>query len=225
MGDFRPASLFVSYSHLDSKVVLPLIEMNEDFQQAAWIDYLHTNPGSVWSEEHRSAISKCYRLVLLWTANSANSNFVEKEWRYALDCGTPIIPVLLDQTPLPPELSSIHAVSLREYVQVKKGNAYWQRSPPIEWMGLGSRWDWLGATATLIIIAVCCIGSYVAITNESTFIAILGWGSVPFLLALTVFPVLNLRIEFCRAKLRHRLRRLVVQSLKEWGSEQRLNAK
>ena len=221
MGDFRPASLFVSYSHKDERVVLPLVGMNEDLQQAAWVDYLHTTPGSEWNNEHREAIENSYRLILLWSINSALSKNVEKEWRWALECGTSIVPVLLDDTPLPTEISNLHGVSLKEYVVSRTRVLSLGRFPPSEWMGLGSASDILVLVAGIPILLACIWLFSKGIGHDWILVNVLAWLCLPMVIWYVLIALLQIPFEIKRAKLRHRLSRIVVQSLKEWGIENR----
>ncbi|MCW9059955.1 MAG: toll/interleukin-1 receptor domain-containing protein [Gammaproteobacteria bacterium] len=222
MGDFRPASLFISYSHKDKRIVYPLVDMNEDLQRAAWVDYLHTTPGSDWNEEHKSAIKRSYRLILLWSVNSAQSKTVEKEWRWALKCGTQIVPVLLDETPLPPEVSHLHGVSLKDYVVTRRGGLSLGRFPPSEWMGLGSAFDVL----VLIMSAPLFFASgwlfLEGISHDWIIVNILAWICLPFFAWYALNAVLQIPFLIKRGRLRHRLSRIVVENLKEWARENRV---
>jgi len=221
MGDFYPASLFVSYSHKDDGIVRPLISLNEDLQRAAWVDYLHTPPGTDWSETHRNAIKKSYRLILLWSRNASESKPVEREWRWALECGTDVVPVLLDNTPLPQELASIHAVSLREYVTARNSKLTLARFPPVEWMGLGTIYDSAGVIAGAIIIPAAAILSVIGIGSSSGLLQIFGWIGLLVSLYFGIGLALQLPVEVSRYRLRYQLSRIVVESLKEWGRENR----
>jgi TIR domain len=221
MGDFRPASLFVSYCHKDEKVIYPLIEMNEDLQRAAWVDYVHTPPGTDWCEAHKQAIKDSYRLVLLWTQNALASPNVEREWRWALECETTIVPVLLDNTPLPEELSKIHAVSLREFVFSKRNSLSLRRFPPVEWMGLGTSLDTVFDMIGAVLLLTATVLSVFGIRAESHFFKAIGWIALILCLIGVFNFIYNIPYMILRNKLRYRLSRIVVQSLKEWGNENR----
>lgn len=221
MGDFSPSSLFVSYSHRDAGVVRPLIEMNEDLKSAAWVDYIHTPPGSDWSQAHAEAISKCYRLISLWSHNAAFSREVEREWRWALKCQTKIVPVLLDDTPLPSELASIHAVSLREYITSSGGTLWFGQSPPLKWMGLGTFTSMFGAIFGLIMLIAILAVTWSGITSAALWANIFGWLCVPVISYFGLLTLWHVQVELTRFKLRYRLSRVVVSSLKEWGVENR----
>jgi len=56
------------------------------------------------------AIAACDGLVLLWSANAAQSSFVELEWNTAIALKKMIIPVLRDDTPLPASLRAYHGI-------------------------------------------------------------------------------------------------------------------
>jgi hypothetical protein len=111
-------SVFISYSHVDRDIVLAAIAIQRELDFAAWTDFRNIPAGSNWSERIDQAISNADLLVLCWTASSASSRFVRREWEAALQHGTRVIPVLLDETPLPDELAHIQALTmLRPWVQ------------------------------------------------------------------------------------------------------------
>lgn len=112
-------SLFVSYSHKDRDLVLALVRMQSDLWYASFIDFMHTPRGSDWANEHRVRIASSDRVLLFWSANAALSKQVEREWKYAKNARSRIIPILLDATPLPSELDSLHAVELRDLIQTE----------------------------------------------------------------------------------------------------------
>lgn len=60
-----------------------------------------------WAKRSRAADA----LVLLWSEAAAHSEFVELEWNIALAMRRPILPCLLDATPLPPALRALHAIA------------------------------------------------------------------------------------------------------------------
>ena len=221
MGDFRPASLFVSYSHLDERVVKPLVDLNPEFQTAAWLDYVHTVPGSDWGEQHQRAIRNCYRLVLLWTRHAAASPQVEREWRWALQCGTPVVPVMLDDTPLPDELRHLHGVSLRRYVKGPPGRLTLGYYLPFEWLGLGDMSDALSATAIAIVLTGLLGLCVYWLITASTFGRMFAGGSIVVIGGLLLFGLVLFGDAINRYRLRTHLSRLVIQSLREWGRENR----
>ncbi|MCW5666527.1 MAG: toll/interleukin-1 receptor domain-containing protein [Piscinibacter sp.] len=69
--------------------------------------------GAEWRPEMAERIRSARRLVLLWSTRSASSMEVGAEWRMALAWGVPVVPVLLDDTPLPAALSDRQAIDWR----------------------------------------------------------------------------------------------------------------
>jgi len=107
----RPQSVFVSYSNKDREIVRAGIESQQDLNYAAFIDFRDTPPGLPWLETHSDVIRHAAVLVLCWSKHAAGSEHVEREWRLAFATRVKILPVLLDDTPLPEELGHIHAVT------------------------------------------------------------------------------------------------------------------
>jgi hypothetical protein len=117
----RPEQTFVSYSRKDKDIVIPLVQNDRTLRWAAYIDSEHTGFGENWKTEHEEAIAKSDLFLLCWSKSASESPHVEREWRLALDFDIWMRPVLLDGTPLPPELEHINAIDLREYVDMCKG--------------------------------------------------------------------------------------------------------
>ncbi len=114
--NMMPESVFISYSRRDGDIVLALVKAQEDLRAAAFIDVENTPAGTHWGNYHAEIIQFADRFVLCWSRNAIHSEHVEREWKQALNKETKIIPVLLDDAPLPVELSHLHALSLQEYV-------------------------------------------------------------------------------------------------------------
>jgi hypothetical protein len=124
MGSMGQESLFVSYSHEDRALVMALLRLQADLWSAAFIDYLHTPRGAAWWEAHEIRIRGADRVLLCWSAHSAKSKQVEREWRYALSQRKSLIPVCLDTTPLPSELARLHAVSLAAFLRTERTSEF-----------------------------------------------------------------------------------------------------
>lgn len=77
-------SIFCSYSHTDTVI----IERVERVYRALGLDFLrdvHTlRSGQHWSDEIYAMIDKANIFQLFWSHTAAQSQYVEKEWRYAL---------------------------------------------------------------------------------------------------------------------------------------------
>ncbi|MEK6407068.1 MAG: protein kinase [Acidobacteriota bacterium] len=89
-ASFDPASarcyrkIFASYSHLDSVIV----DQFEHFVQAFGDEYLrdvsHLRAGEVWSDRLEKMIIEADIFQLFWSTNSMGSEFVRREWEFAL---------------------------------------------------------------------------------------------------------------------------------------------
>lgn len=70
-------------------------------------------PGVAWRESIAALICGADRVLVVWSAKAAASAEVAAELATALTCRTPMVPLLLDSTPLPPGLAWVHAVDWR----------------------------------------------------------------------------------------------------------------
>jgi len=107
-------SIFVSYAREDADHVERLLKLVNASVTQVWIDKSGLKPGDQFPEAILDAIESSKWLILLWSRNSMDSAWVEKEWRHALRLAKPIVPILLDTTPLPATLSSVQAFTSLE---------------------------------------------------------------------------------------------------------------
>ncbi len=104
--------IFVSYSRKDESLVLPLTMLLRASGQKVFIDQQDLEYGGDWKEQLARTIGQSDRLLLFWSKYSESSSFVAEEWRLGLSTpGCSIVPVLLDRTPLPPELQRFHGTA------------------------------------------------------------------------------------------------------------------
>ena len=69
--------------------------------------------GALWRPAIASQICDAGVVLLLWSAHAAASEQVRREIDTALACRRPIVPVLLDATPLPGLVADINAIDWR----------------------------------------------------------------------------------------------------------------
>src|SRR4051812_21503906 len=114
------ATLVVSYSRTDRaqvKAVVALLKAalrgidnavfwDEDFE-----------PGDPWFEQICQHIDAAPQLFVFWCAHAATSDQVRREFSYAMQRGKRVVPVLMDDTALIPELAPIHGIDLRGALQ------------------------------------------------------------------------------------------------------------
>lgn len=113
-------SVFVSYSSEDRIAVARIIQgiraVRRDLD--IFLDVLSLRGGEHWEERLYPEIDGRDALFLCWSENAAKSEWVEREWRHALQQkGIDAISlILVEKYPLPGELSSLHGNDLLLYV-------------------------------------------------------------------------------------------------------------
>lgn len=78
-----------------------------------WFDRSDIRLGTLLGHELLTNIRGSRSLVLVWSEHAQQSPWVQTEWLAAANLGKPIIPVVLDATPLPQALKNTLWVSLR----------------------------------------------------------------------------------------------------------------
>jgi hypothetical protein len=105
--------IFASYSHLDARFVKPLLAYLRPTGAAVFRDEDAIQPGRKWATVIADAIEACRVMYLFWCHHSASSDEVRKEYEKAIGLHKDIVPVLLDDTPLPPNLQEYQWVDFR----------------------------------------------------------------------------------------------------------------
>jgi hypothetical protein len=112
--DVLPApKVFISYARDDMNRALGLGQALRAHGVNVWRDQDSIYGGQQWPKVIGEAIADCDAVLLLWSANSAASHFVEFEWTTALALKKTFIPCLLDETKLPPALAAINGIACR----------------------------------------------------------------------------------------------------------------
>jgi len=110
MARAKPA-VFISYAHLDKPLVLRVVEFLRGGGLNVFVDSQSIPYGDDWRDTLSTSIEKCERVMLFWTAAASLSKWVRREWELALEKGKRVVPTLLDNTPLPPTLGRLQAVT------------------------------------------------------------------------------------------------------------------
>ena len=103
--------VFISYARLDQHQVSRAVEFLRGGGLQVFVDSQSISYGSDWRVALIDAIEKAERIMLFWTAAAAASRWVTREWQLALKHGKKVVPTLLDDTPLPPVLARLQAVT------------------------------------------------------------------------------------------------------------------
>ncbi|EIJ35998.1 TIR domain-containing protein [Thiothrix nivea] len=101
-------SAFISYSLKDEAKVIPYENRLKTLDIAVWRDKSGLRQGQLWPMRLGEAIAEQDVLLLFWSANAAASHFVTLEWNTAIALKKTLIPVLLDEQPLPNVLKPYH---------------------------------------------------------------------------------------------------------------------
>ncbi len=109
-------SVFVSYSHSDKKRVLSIVQGMQTARPDldVFIDVESLRRNELWEEAIKKAIDERNVLYLCWSKSASESQWVDFEWRYALEQKgeNHIEPISIDPPefcpPPPPELSKKH---------------------------------------------------------------------------------------------------------------------
>lgn len=105
---------FISYSHLDTKVVYPEIEMLKSVGYNIWFDE-GIEPGTEWPEEIGDALKRSSLFIVYISNNSIQSKNVRREINYALHLEKTILAITIEETTLSPgmalQLSSIQGIN------------------------------------------------------------------------------------------------------------------
>jgi hypothetical protein len=103
--------VFISYTRSDLNRAQELEQALRAHGVSVWRDQHNLYGGDRWPKKLGEAIADCDAMLLLWSAHSAASHFVEFEWTTALALKKTIIPLLLDETKLPPALAAINGIA------------------------------------------------------------------------------------------------------------------
>jgi hypothetical protein len=109
--------IFVSHNWADKETARLLAKELVARGIDVWFDEWQIKPGDSITGGVESGISQCELFVLLWSDRAARSNWVETELRAALkrridDQNFRVIPVMLDETPLPTLVADYRGFSL-----------------------------------------------------------------------------------------------------------------
>jgi hypothetical protein len=103
----------VSYSHADASLVAPVVKLLRVNKSLVFQDIDGIQPGKRWRSEIARALAESHLVVVFWCDHASRSNEVSKEWKAAIEQEKDLLPLLLDATPLPPELNEFQWIDFR----------------------------------------------------------------------------------------------------------------
>jgi WD40 repeat protein len=86
--------VFISYSRKDREFALALRRRLEEAGFSLWQDLSDVTPGQDWWVEIIRAIDVCEHMVLVVSDDALRSDTCRREWRYARQVGTSVLPVI-----------------------------------------------------------------------------------------------------------------------------------
>jgi len=130
----EPIAVFISYSHADAPLVKPLVKLLRLNESLVFQDVDDIRPGKRWRDEIASALARARLVVVFWCSHSSESEEVASEWKAAIEQEKDLLPLLLDGTPLPPELGEFQWIDFRalagpRHKPLRSGTGAWPAMP------------------------------------------------------------------------------------------------
>jgi hypothetical protein len=114
--------IFVSYSHHDAPLVAPVVRLLRATKGLVFLDSDSLTPGKRWRTELSASLLDANLVILFWCLHSSESQEVAKEYQAAVRGEKDVLPVLLDSTPVPPNLREFQWIDFRELARDQHGN-------------------------------------------------------------------------------------------------------
>lgn len=128
--------LFISYSRQDKEVVRALVEAIAPFHRV-WIDWKDIKGGDDWRQEIEKSIRRCDVFLFVVSFASCSSQHCAWECEIAIAKNKRIIPLILDDGYLRPELAQLQWIFMDEFEKgVRQLLEALQPSPPYPWMAI-----------------------------------------------------------------------------------------
>jgi TIR domain len=97
--------VFVSYARMDRGLAGPIVRILKSAQNEVFFDVENLEPGDEWETILLKYITGAALVFVFWSKRARRSKWVQSEWKAAIQHEKRVIPVLLDQTPLPGALA------------------------------------------------------------------------------------------------------------------------
>ncbi len=106
--------VFVSHSNEDNDETLLIAEALRRAGYGVWVDFENMRGGAAWLCEFQAGIERCDALVVVLSAASRQSSWVERECLYAFQLKKPMITALVANMLIPLHLVNIQYCDLRK---------------------------------------------------------------------------------------------------------------
>ena len=121
--------VFISYSRKDLHLIEPVVDLLRATRDMVFHDVDTIRPGKRWRAELDEALVDTNLLVVFWCRHAAGSKYVREEYEAAMAKGKDVLPLLIDDTPLPPSLADFQFIDFRASI----GSSHTYR----RWMVIG----------------------------------------------------------------------------------------
>ncbi len=105
--------VFISYSHEDKDFIAPVVKLIRGLRQdLVFQDYDNLELGKQWEPQLLDALAKAGLVVVFWCNHAAKSDWVKKEYRLAIKEAKDVMPIMLDDSEMPPDLSAYQGINM-----------------------------------------------------------------------------------------------------------------
>ncbi len=119
--------IFISYSHRDMDLVLPVLEGLQNGNLRFWFDN-GIEAGSEWPEYVAERMLSCHSVIAFMSANAQDSHNCRREIHFAIEENKPLLVVYLEDFKLSPgmrlQLGSLQAMFRNKYSSVEEFSAH-----------------------------------------------------------------------------------------------------
>jgi pSer/pThr/pTyr-binding forkhead associated (FHA) protein len=105
-------TLFIAYARPDwERVVSSMVTSLQQAGVQSWVDQYLVQQGDDWRSALEQALSECWAIVVVVSAQSLSSNYVKMAYRYFATQQKPLISFIVEpETTLPPDLTQARAI-------------------------------------------------------------------------------------------------------------------
>jgi hypothetical protein len=172
-------TVFISYSHADAFLVAPVVALLRVNNSFVFQDITGIKPGKKWRREIDDALNKADLVVVFWCDHANKSDLVKIEWSSAVHQEKDLLPLLLDSTPLPPELAQYQWIDFQKVIganhrAIEPSDLFMQDRTEAHNIDLGSpktRSAWprflIGSLAGLAALAIISVPWYLSQPQQS----------------------------------------------------------
>jgi hypothetical protein len=118
--------VFISYSRKDLHLIEPVVDLLRATRDMVFHDVDTIRPGKRWRAQLDEALVDTNLLVVFWCRHAAGSKYVREEYEAAMAKGKDVLPLLIDDTPLPPSLADFQCIDFR--TSIGSSHAYRRRA-------------------------------------------------------------------------------------------------